>query len=561
MNTPEAAQPAHAPSNWTSADWRRRTSMGITLAGGAAAIAAGSARFWRDGSLWLDEASIAHNLLNQSAGQLLTGPYLTNHSFPRLYLLGIDGATALLGYETMVLRALPFAAFLAWLVLYYRLILRRFGGAPLLIGLWIVLTLVPATGFVFPSMVKQYTLDAALALVPIAIGDAFYERTLRRGESPLAIALLAAPILISFTYVIPLLGRVLGWALVSGRHDGLSFSPRGVATFVASTFLGLALLYVIDLRHTALDPQLLRFWKNSILSGDVGRDLSILGRMMTRWYTGELSFGARTAVPAPVVAVLLAASALGLVEIARRTWAGRGAGEPADRVWGWGSRSTGAVVMLFGLVAAGVVTQYPQAAGRLTLFALFAFQLLILEGFAALHRWARRQRAAQRATSVLLALVAIACTPAAYANLRHVITRNPPENVRPLLPLIAERPELPVVIAICSEKQISTLPEWREREDIVYFGEREGPPTERLPEAREFWILSAGSARYCPFFMPILEPLLESRQPRQRPGDTASLLLARLSDEAMAEREAFAQRRARGETMPTLMEYLEERQR
>jgi hypothetical protein len=166
---------------------------------------------------------------------------------------------------------------------------------------------------------------------------------------------------------------------------------------------------------------------------------------------------------------------------------------------------------------------FPLCPGRLTLFATFSLQMVALEGFVAVGRLLARFRGGSVLFAVAVVGLALACSPTAFRKLHHLYTRDVPQNVRPLLHHIEARPNLPVLVAACSETQVSTLPEWIEREDILYYNNGSGKWYRRYPKKREFFVLSAGSEFYCEWFFDQLSERVESSERYHEEGNTASL--------------------------------------
>jgi hypothetical protein len=504
-------------------------------------IGAGTTRLLRDGSMWLDEASIAYNLLHQTPAELM-GPLLTTHSFPRLYLAAINGLTYAFGYHTLVLRILPFAFFVLGVLAWQRLGWKRFSREPLLLAFFLVLGLIPGTWIAYSATLKQYTLDVLLALVPFLVSDAFFDTHLRRGERSWRLLLLITPCLVSFTYPIPVIARVAGWYLSGLRRNGLAVSPRGGGVGAAGLAVGVAALYWIDMRHTAGSAGIFRFWKKCILRGDPETDLVILERFFIGWYTDRLPWTSGESLSVPLMTVIGIATALGAVEVARRAWAARP--EADESVARWGSRSAGCAIVVIGVLAAGVVVRYPLCPGRLTLFALFSLQMLTAEGLYGLGRLASAHRIGRLGFQTAMFLLVLACLPTALHQLHHLYTEDVPENVRPLLHIIDENPDVPVLIPACSEKQIATLPEWLDRDDLYYYEYRSGTRVDRYPPTREFFVLSAGTNFYCPWFFRRLELDIERKRFYSTKANSAHLVKVWLRDDLAPGRpeEAEAER-------------------
>jgi hypothetical protein len=211
--------------------------------------------------------------------------------------------------------------------------------------------------------------------------------------------------------------------------------------------------------------------------------------------------------------------------------------ESADRA-AWGTRSLSALVTVGGLWAAGLLLSYPMCANRLTLFAFFSLVLIGLEGFALLGLWLERGLRT-RWVELAPAIIAVFFLPSAASTVETFFTRDAPQNVRPLLPIIATEPERAIVIARCSSWEVLTLPEWIGRENVFYADERlrEGLPT--LPEVEEFWLISTGGYSICTAWIRgVREKAVVFRQMSDR-DMTARLFYVRMPHLAGAgEREA-----------------------
>ena len=167
-----------------------RLSLPIATVAFVALAGLGSHQFFKDGSFWLDEASLALSLLRLEPLQSF-GPLIGDQSFPRLYLLAVHGLVGLLGYQTLVVRLLPYIFFVAATFAWLRLLSERFRNQPQWIGLGALLLAVPTTWFVYGAMFKPYTLDVFVSTIPFLLRDDFYDDILERGERPWRLAALA----------------------------------------------------------------------------------------------------------------------------------------------------------------------------------------------------------------------------------------------------------------------------------------------------------------------------------------------------------------------------------
>jgi len=512
----------------------RHASAAIAGLGAAIMVFLVLSRYLRDASMWLDEASIAYNLLVQSPVELL-GALETGHRFPRVYLLTIAGLERALGYHTLVLRALPVSAFIAGAIVWQRLLYRRWRCEPALVLLGTVLTLVPGTWFAYGAMLKQYSLDALLALVPLLVSDGFLDRSLRDGRNRTRLFALALPCMLSYTYVIVLLARLLAWGLASWRSHGRVPATRnllGLAALVAALLAG---LWLTDLRHARSAGASGSYWASCMLDGTASHDLAILGRYLTGWARSQPVFGGGVPVPGSVVWVLMGLLAAGSVVVAWRAvrpWAadpsaaGRSASPSRADETEWGSRSLACLAVILGLWLGAYLTAYPLCPGRTTLFSYFSIVILTLEGGSSALAALQRGRSSGLVVRGLIVCLALSASPAALATIRTLVTKDSPENIRPLLPLIEVRPELPIVIAACNTRQAVTLPEWVGRDDL-YFGDdllrprEDGRPA--MPEADRFLVVSTASLFYCPWFLKDLRRRADSMRLLSPLGSTAAL--------------------------------------
>ena len=271
-------------------DFVETSTTAIALAGGALMLAMGAARLLKDGSFFESEAGIALSLMELAPGELF-GPLLTPHSFPRIYLFAIGLLEDALGYETWVLRLLPFLFFVAASVLALRLFQLRFRRLPLFVALAVVLNLMIPIPFAYAAMVKQYSFDVFLALIPFCLSDRFFDDRLRDGQEPWKLALLALPCATSFTYLIPLLARFLAWYISTWLRGHRRLDPAALAIFALATGLSLTSVYLTDLRHTADTSRLFRYWEHCTLGVDPEQTGTILRHFFGQWYAGPLPFG------------------------------------------------------------------------------------------------------------------------------------------------------------------------------------------------------------------------------------------------------------------------------
>lgn len=198
-----------------------------------------------DRSLWRDEAALALNIMDRSAGALL-GSLAFAQAAPPAFLLVEKGLTHVLGSGEDALRLFPLLSSLAALVLFAvlaRRVLARWTAAlaTLLFASAVDLTY-------YASEVKQYSSDVTATLVLLLIGVALYERPRRRARTTAAFAAVGcAAILTSFAAVFPAVAVV---AVLAGREVSRR-RWRVTPALAVSAVWGLAsLLVVLASRHT-----------------------------------------------------------------------------------------------------------------------------------------------------------------------------------------------------------------------------------------------------------------------------------------------------------------------
>lgn len=478
----------HLPDAETGSRVRERLSLLVLPLCIAAVGAVGATQLAKDGSLWRDEASVAISLLELSPLELF-GRLEGGQSFPRVVLLAIYGMKALFGYETLVLRALPFLFFALGTVGWMWLLFRRLRTEPLLLVAAGLLTIISGQWFIQAAMLKPYTFDVFAALIPFLLSESFYESTLGRGERRWRLFALTALGALSYPFAVVLLGRLAGWWVGRWTTQGIAVDRGAAATGTSGLLIFLGLVWLTDLRHTAdLSVQLRNFWSGCVLGDPRTNAWTALNHLSFAWYDGGTTFARKGGLPSNLLLVVKLGFAAGILRLGAsllRPRSSRAASPPE-----WGSRSLGYAAVLCGLVLASVLFDYPICAGRLTLFVLLPLQIVTLEGFC----WAslmlsRLPKGGWFAAAASFALV-VAIAPTAHRDATRLMKASAPDDLRPALALIRERPDLPLVATSCTRKQIETLPE-RAALDTHFTGPPRAPQN-GLREAAaspEAWIL------------------------------------------------------------------------
>jgi len=434
----------------------------------AAVLAFGLVRFTQQPTFWLDEAFVAVSLRNPSFHSIFA-PLEYGQYFPRLYLFSIALLRQLLGYQIWVLRLLPVVSFAAATMLWAKLLGLRSQstafagilGAALLLG----------SGFWLDQAIqlKQYSFEAALALIPFVLGDAFFETMLGRGGDRWKLAVLALPCLFSYTFPIALAARVAGWCFERGCRGNWKFNSLSALVLCGSVAGAAACLWFTDYRYDLADRAgYLAYWNDCILNirGGAGPALRLLAKYLWGWH-GRM----------PLVLVgLVPLQALGVYRV---VWGWRArANNPSDA--GWGSRSSGALFLLIGTALASALASYPICGGRVVLFTQVHTQILAIEGvlFLSTVCWHRAATKAFLFTFVPLVIF--------YSGKTFVqaIRSEPAENLKPVLPLIDARTADTLWVQSCSVAQVRSLPD-PPKIPTILMGSNGQPP----PQGRKIWVL------------------------------------------------------------------------
>lgn len=462
----------------------------LTAAAGFVALGGlGFHQLWKDGSFWLDEASLALSLLELTPLESF-GPLVGGQSFPRLYLLAIHGMVGLLGYETMVVRGLPHLFFLAGTFAWLGLLRERFPSEALWVALGVLLLAVPGTWLFYGAMFKSYSLDVFASTIPFLLRDAFYDDTLERGERSWRLVALASLGVVSYPFALVLLARIGGWWLQRAANGRWRVAPRPAALGIAGVAVFAAWIWRMELSYTReLGEALREFWGACLIgSGEVGT-LALLDRFVFGWFDGRADF-AQAKLAAPTLIVLKIAFVAGLARIGLALVPGFG----PPKSDGWGSRSLGYATLLTGLPLASALLDYPICAGRLTLFALLPIVVILLEGVDGAASLLRRTRAGGWTALLAGAALGLAILPTSYANLTVIAAGRPPEDLRPLLEETLERPDLPILTTTCTRRQIETLPEGIPAQ--VFYIQEGGGIAIAMSEQRSAWLLFV-PAHFC----------------------------------------------------------------
>ena len=440
--------------------------------------AIGFERYLDDAAFWVDETIIADSIRNLSVGEIFGPLGLGKNSFPRFYLLALSGMNSLFGYETLVLRALPIGFYLVATYLWLRVLFSRLGAFPLLVGLAFCLNLLPTSWFAYGSMLKQYTFDVFLSTMLFAISDRYFDRSLREGRSLWLCLALGLPCALSYTYGIVLVGRLAGWYVGGLTQRDYRLAPSGVAALGIGVIVSSTSLWFTDIQFMA--DSVYGWWASCQLGNDWSSTPALLGKFGLGWYSGLQEFPIAGGLPKEFLVILQIAFVAGVFQVLR-TLTGRSLPRVPD---GWGTRSLGALFVLFGVLAASFLLRYPICSGRLTLFALLPLQLVLFEGFVAAHSWLENKEGLKK-LSLALGLVWIGCVaPFGIRDVYRFSHAPVPDDIRAVLGRIQTHSDLEILVMPCLAVGARSLPGGLPSISVVY-----APSPAGLPWGKEVLIL------------------------------------------------------------------------
>jgi hypothetical protein len=467
--------------NSLSVIFRRLTPARLTLGLAAIALIASClARYWFAPSFWLDEAFVAVSLRDPSP-QSIFSPLTYGQFFPRTYLSAIAVLRELFGYQIWVLRLLPSFSFIIATILWARLLAKR-SGSFVAVAVLSAALLVGASFWLDQEIqLKQYTLDVLVALIPFLIGDEFFKDSLVDGKHKTKLTFLAVPCLVSYSYPIALVARVIGWYIYQGRRRGWRLNASAASALVVATGIGLAGIWLTDHRYNLQSHEAyLAYWNHCLLRSrfeqGIGSALKLIAQFIWGWHHGRMMPG--------VVAAVAPLQALGVYRVMAR-WKNRETDSDSD----WGSRTFGSLSLLIGVILASALFSYPICTGRLVLFTQVHTQILTIEGALFILSCCSKRK-----TAIVFLYIAIGIV-VVYSGHRYIdhLRSEPRENIRPMLSLIKPEIANTLVVHPCSVAQVESLPDPLPIEHVVF--ERKGQPP---PTGVRAWILWTNlSDDYC----------------------------------------------------------------
>ncbi len=428
-------------------------------------------------TFWLDEAWVA-NAIYQPSLEKIFSRLPNGVVFPRFYLSFIAILCKIFGYKIWVLRFFPTIFFILGTVLWAKLLVKRINNS-VMAGFLAGSLLIGSFYWLEQSIqLKQYSLDVFVGLIPFLVDDNFYEKLFLTKKNRLMILFISLPCLFSYTYLMPLIARILGWYLQRLRQNSWHLSWENVVLFFISIFISITAIYLTDYQFSHLDRQAFSlYWKDCILfSGveiDFNKTLKLILNFFYGWYVGRL-------LPLVLIAII-PLQILGLWQVVKNWKTLNNATQNS-----WGSRSLGGLILIVIVILANIVENYPICPGRLLLFLQPHFQILILEGFFLLFSWLQESRM----RIIIYLFIAIL---GFYSLYRYVsfVKQEPWENLNPILSLI--KPEISDTLWAdpCSVSQITSLPTSLPIKNLIIYKTHKKEP----PKGGKVWILWTGLGR------------------------------------------------------------------
>jgi hypothetical protein len=349
------------------------------------------------------------------------------------------------------------------------------------------LNLLPVSWFEYSSAFKQYSFDVFAALLPFFVSEAALKKCFREGRSRWIALALVLPCALSYTYGIVLIARVAGWYAYSLRDRQPRLNPGAVAIAAAGLLIASSSLYLTDIQF--MSNSVYEFWEGSTLSSESISGVHLILQLISGPYSGIQEVGRPEGIPRLFLYFLCAVFALGFLRILLGSVSPRFDSGPL----GWGSRSLGALTAVVGLLGASWLIDYPIASGRLTLFVLPLLQIILFEGFCALHRELEKLRAGTW-ISVGVGIVWIAfVAPSALETSLRFIERENRDNIRSVQAEFEARPELPIYTMPLLVPSVMATPHGPAPTRFVM-----GPPIHEIPWGKEIFIIDThqGQSRY-----------------------------------------------------------------
>jgi len=230
-------------------------------------------QYFYNRSIWLDEASLANNVVGRPVNVLLSTPLGRDQGAPLGFLLLAKCATWLLGTTDLALRSVPLIAGLLAPVIAFRVGLTALRHPLARLCFVSLVSFAPVLVY-YSSEFKQYSGDVTVALLIVWAGSQFRPERWRSGAIVLA---LVGTLGIWFShpgvFVLAGVGAALlvETAVIRPRHALLAVAAAG-----SWWLTNLAAVYCISLHALARNDTLVNYWSTGYAPWPItsGRDLT-----------------------------------------------------------------------------------------------------------------------------------------------------------------------------------------------------------------------------------------------------------------------------------------------
>jgi hypothetical protein len=403
--------PLETIAAWPTKSSARMRSLAVAIIAGGALLRV--AQYAANRSLWLDEASLALNVLRRSPAELLLGTLDDNQAAPLGVLALLKLSTLLLGPSEYALRLWPLVAGLLTLPLFWMLARRLLEPPAALLSL--ALFALSDALIYYASETKQYSSDVLCALLAyLTVGSLArltpsWRETLRAAVVGAGLIWLSHPVV----FVLAGLGLVLTVEQLGSRDRRRLGHTVAVGAVWALSLVG---AYLVTLGKIASSSALQSHWQATFMPWPPTTPTGLIWLARTGAVAFIRPFGLMVQDHPSVANVGYAAvpalfSLIGAMGLARRDFR---------------MLALLAVPALLALVASAL-QRYPIH-GRFLLF--LAPNVMLLIGAGALLLW--RRTAASRPLVGRAALLLLLVPPLVAAAYRLAVPRTV-EEVRPLL--------------------------------------------------------------------------------------------------------------------------------
>ncbi len=404
-------------------------------------------KYYKNASFWLDEAAIAIQIRNFTLTSIFA-PLDHSQYFPRILLLIIAGIKSLLGYKTEILRFLPFLFGIIATFFWALILWRKSKGTEA--SLLAASMLIGSTFWLFYAyQLKQYSFDVLMALIPFLINDSFFENTIKKGNKKLKLVLLCVPIVLSYTYIIALCGRILGFFISKKSFSPCAYNTKSILILGVSIILFSMGLYLIDLRYN-LQINMTDYWSNCILKYRLNDGpfaaLKLLLNSIWGW---------QAHLPRSLTAGIALFQGIGVFGVLYGLFGKTTNSGTCD------SKALGSILVILLSFFLSLVFIFPICCDRTTLFLQIHTQLITIRGVIVCIKQIEKINHKRRLAIFRIFLLIFIFLNILFSGkeLIRVARIEVQENIRPLIPYMDTSASDTLIVHEASYLQVSALPE------------------------------------------------------------------------------------------------------